>query len=697
MQLARKIFPFCAFAVCFAALVYAVSFGTLPKAEFTFNNGDEIKTIDPSKATGAPEGRVINALFEGLYRNRPKGLKIDQDGRITKYPQPGPDGNVPMTLVPAMADSHTVSEDGRTYTFTIRDSARWSDGSPVTADDFLWSWQRMLHPETASRYAYQLTSYVVGAEQYNAAQIDVPDRVEVELSDRPNGNQTFPRGSILRGILRQIARPPQPDVMGLGDDERERKEAEWKKNWVYVIEVKPSGAGGEVHWDAEGELKAFSKNPPEGLADFTFQRAATDGEADEASEAKSSEESASDPGAHLSQVDYTGAPETCRNILPDFDSRVGIKAPDPGTFVVHLKNRTPFFLDLVAFYPLYPVNRRCIEKFGTPGWTKSGNIVSNGPFLLAFRRIRDRVRLVRNPDYWNAKVVEFKIVDALAVKSATTSINMYLNGQLDWTMTVPSPILPDLKKRDDFTATPGLITYFYRLNVNKPPLDDVHVRRALNMAINKQLICDKVGKAGQQPARSFVPPGLDGYRSGKCGAFDPQGAVAELEKSKYHREGKPLPKIKILYNTSEGHRNIAEVIQQQWKNYLGIDVELSNSEWGTFLDMVHQMEYTVARSGWIGDYPDPNTFLDMWVTDGANNETGWSNEEYDQLIFGAAAEPDAARRLEMLQRAEAILMDEQPIVPIYFYVTVNMVQPHIRGFYANIQDLHPLHLLRVAE
>lgn len=692
----RKAFPYVAGFLTLAALAWALSFDNLEDAEFTFNNGTELQTIDPPKATGSPEGRIINALFEGLFRNHPVGIKIDEAGNVVGWPEPGEDGNVAMKPVPAIAQSCDISEDGKTYTFKIRRGAQWSDGSPITAEDFRWSWMRMLHPETASKYAYQLY-YVSGAFEYNTINIGVGDRVEVELADRPDSYETFPRGTVLRGVLRQVGRPPKPDLAGLDSDAKKDLTAQWREQWMYVVEVKPRREG-QVRWNREGDLRAFRKTAPKAGTTYQFQRTADIVEPQaEPANAEGASGTSATPNAdrfrHLSEVTFNGEVEPMMFVLPDFDTTVGMSTPDELTFVVTLKNRTPFFLDLVAFYPLYPVNRRCIEKYGTPDWTKSENIVCNGPFLLEYRRIRDRVRLVKNPRYWNSRVVKLGVIDALTVPSETTGLNMYLNDQCDWATTVPSALIPELRKRDDFYSAPMLTTYFYRLNVKRPPLDDVHFRRALNMAIDKQLICDKIARGGQQAARSFVPPGLPGYSAQLCGPFDPKLAKEELAKSKYAGQGK-LPKIEILYNSQGGHRDIAEVIQQQWKNNLGIDIGLVQMEWGTYLNTVHQMQYDVARAGWIGDYPDPNTFLDMWVTGGDNNETGWSNSQYDKLIAQAAAETDSEQRMRLFERAEQILMNEQPIIPIYFYVSINMVQPDVKGFFNNIQDIHPLHLLR---
>ncbi|MAV38364.1 MAG: peptide-binding protein [Planctomycetaceae bacterium] len=645
----RRFFPLALLAACALAVAWVVSFGTLPKADFAFANGDQIQTVDPSKATGAPEGRIINALFEGLLRQLP----LEQPPDAT--------GNVPLKpATRGVADSYSVSEDGLVYTFSIRETATWSNGRRVTADDFVWSWRRTLHPETGSKYSYQLY-YIRGAQAYNESRPEVDQAVEVELDDRPahpsGQEQLFPRGSILRGILREVRNVADPAENGpAGNAETAATDASTADRPIYVVEIKPQ-KDGRVLWNQPGQRRVFSSRPG---------------------------------GSATSEGDRV---ERIRHLLPDFERTVRIRATDARTLVVTLNNRTPFFPDLVAFYPLYPVCRECIEEHGSPGWTLPQNIVTNGPYQLQFRRIRDRVRLRKSPRYWDAANVDLETIDAMAVKSETTSLNMFMNGQLDWATTVPNPVIPQLKKRTDFLSAPMLTVYFYRLNVARPPLDNARVREALNLAIDKRRIVEQVTSAGQQPARSFVPPGLRGYQSAFCGEYDPQRARTLLAEAGFPN-GTGIPKIQIVYNTSEAHRDIAQVISEDWNVNLGVQTELRNLEWGTFLDTLSQGDYMVARSGWIGDYPDPNTFLDMFVTGGANNETNWSNTRYDDLIQTAQVETDAEVRMGVLQQAEQLLMQELPIIPIYFYVSINMVNPRIEGFSANIQDIHPLHILR---
>lgn len=631
----RKAFPSFAIAVCIAGIAWAVSFTAVPPADFSFNNGDDVKTLDPAKATGQPEHRVLHAIFEGLMQNLP-----DPSG-------PGPDGNTPLIVGPGVAERYELADDGKTYTFHLRQNAQWSDGTPLTAHDFVWSWQRLLHPETMSEYAYQL-KYVVGAEQYNAGDVHEGDRVEVELADRPSSVQTFPRGTIVRGILKSIVKPPEPKATG--------ERSEWLKSWTYVVEVKPQ-KDGQVDWEAAGEERAFSRKSGNAAAGH-------------------------------------GKVEPCQIVLLDFATQVAVQATDDRTLVVRLNSPTPYFIELTAFYPLFPVQRACVEEFGSPGWTKPGKIVSNGAYLLESRRLGNRIRLVKNPRYWDAARVQLNVIDAYPVKSETTALNMYLRGQLDWGYPVPNVVVPKLQGRPDYVSGPMFTTYFYRCNVTRPPLDNPLVRRALNMAIDKRKIVEHVTKAGQLPATSFVPPGMPGYTQPQGESFDIAKARELLAEAGYPR-GQGFPKIQILFNTMDAHRAIAEVVQRDWKDNLGIDVELRNLEWGVFLESLSKKDYVVARSAWVADYSDPNTFLDMFVTGGPNNQTGWSNVAYDQLIRDAAREPDSAKRMDMLRKAEELFLREQPILPIYSYVSNNMVQPYVKGFFPNVRDEHPLHLLSI--
>lgn len=586
-----------------AAIVWAVSFGTLAPADFTFSNMTEIKSVDPAIVSGQPEGRIIRALYEGLCTWNPKTCRPD----------------------PGVAESWEISEDGCEYLFHLRQEARWSDGSPVTADDFHWSIRRFLHPATAAEYAYEMW-YIEGAEAYTKMWLAEGDPVEIELDGPSPSGRPHGRGPMLRGELVRIE----------GGSESEEG---------------ASGSGAETYVVAvDGRTERFRKGGGGGARDYRW-------------------------------------------ILRDFET-VGVTVLDEQTLRIRLKHPVPYFLNLLGFYTMFPVNRRCVETHGYPEWTRPENLVCNGPYLLEFRRIRDRIRLVKNPHYWNAENVRLEVIDAMAVESYQTNLNMYMTGQLDWIPAVPVEVIPELKKnwQSDYSPEPFLASYYYIVNVTRPPLDDPQVRRALHMAIDKKQIVEKVTRAGQPPSRSIVPKAIEtagNYSPAKTDPYDPEGARRLLDEAGFPR-GEGFPKIIILYNTAETHKAIAEVIQHQWKQNLGIDVSLQNKEWQSYIDSRRQGDFYIARAGWIGDYADPITFLQLFETGNPSNHTKWSNEQYDELLEAARNEPDEAERAELLRRAEAILMEHLPVFPIYSYVDPNMVRPYVKGWYRNLLDTHPL-------
>jgi len=212
------------------------------------------------------------------------------------------------------------------------------------------------------------------------------------------------------------------------------------------------------------------------------------------------------------------------------------------------------------------------------------------------------------------------------------------------------------------------------------------------MALNREEITRVATGAGEVPAFSLVPPSMPNYKQQPCPSYNPEAARKLMAEAGYP-DGRGFPKLEILYNTDQAHQAIAELVRKQWQSQLGITASLRNEEWGSFQDSQQQLKFLVARRAWVGDYLDPNTYLDMFVTDGENNNTGFSNSAYDTIIADAAKEPDEKKRMELLESAEKLLMDEMPIIPVYFYVSRNMVRPHVRGFYNNLQDTHPLHAI----
>jgi oligopeptide transport system substrate-binding protein len=303
---------------------------------------------------------------------------------------------------------------------------------------------------------------------------------------------------------------------------------------------------------------------------------------------------------------------------------------------------------------------------------------------------------VKNETYWDAEHVKLNSIDILPVESMATELNLYMTGQVDWIPKVPATVVPLAKQRSDFHPTPEMTIYFYRINCTTGPLKDPRVRKALALAVNKKEVVEGVTRGGEIPALSMVPLGLPGYEPAQGEPYNPELARKLLAEAGFPG-GQGLPKVEILYNTEEAHQSVAELIQAQWKENLGIDAGLQNMEWNAYLAAQQKLQYQVSRSGWIGDYLDPNTFLDMWTTDNPNNQTGWSNKEYDKLIAEAATESVPAKRMQILKQAEAILLEELPIIPIYYRISTNMVRPYVKGWYPNLLDTHPLSTIWIDE
>ncbi len=499
------------------------------RADLVMVNSAEPETLDPAIITGQPEGRIVNALFEGL-------TTFDRKGHA----------------VPGVAESWTISPDGKTYVFKLRADARWSDGVPVTAPDFVASWRRTLTPETAASYNYQLF-YVKNAKAY-----------------------------------------------------------------------------------AEGESQDF------------------------------------------------GA--------------VGVRALDDRTLEVTLENPTPFFLDLCATPPLQPVPLRVIERHGDD-WIKPGRIVGNGAYVLEDWRINDRIRLRKSPHYWDRASVAIDTVDVLPISKGNVAYNFYASGEADLSLDkglVPPALLDELKSRPDFHSGEFLASNFLRFNCVKGPFVDARVRRAFSMAVDRERIVTKITRAGEAAAATIVPPGVVGYVAPAGISYDPEGARKLLAEAGYP-EGKGLPLIRYLYNEADLNEAIAVELQSMWRDVLGVQVSLARQEWKVYLNSMNSLDYDICRSSWVGDYPDPNTFLDLFLTGGGNNRTGWSHADYDTLIADAAREPDVAKRFAILARAEEMLVAQAAVVcPIYFFVGIQLYDGgRISGIESNLIDEHPIRLMRV--
>ena len=490
-----------------------------------WGNGTEPASLDPHIATGVPEHHIMSSVMEGLVLKDRRSLE----------PRPG------------VAESWTISDDGRVYTFKLRDDARWSNGDPHIANDYVWSWWRALQPALGNQYAYML----------------------------------FPIKNAKR------------------------------------------------YYDRETE---------------------------------------------------------------DFGD-VGVKALDKRTLQVTLTNPTPYFLQLLDHYSLFPVHQATIEKFGNADqrgtrWSYEGNLVSNGPFKLDEWKINRHITVTRNLHYWDNDNVALNGIVFKPVENIVTEERMFRAGQLHVTSSVPADKISTYRKSNstELKIAPYLGTYFYRLNIKTPQLQDRRVRRALGMAIDREKLVENITKGGQIPAYTMTPPGTMGYYPKSTLAFDPEGAKNLLSEAGYPN-GEGFPAIEILYNTNEGHRKIAVALQEMWKEYLNIDIKLLNQEWKVYLATESAGDYQISRGGWIGDYVDPNNCLDMFLCGGGNNRTGWCNKEYDRLILEVApSQSSHEERLAVFQQAETMLLNDMPIIPVYTYTSLKLVDLSVGNLDGNIMN-----------
>ena len=545
-----------------------------------FGNGSEPQGLDPHIVTGVPEHHLLISMCEGLTIANPKGGEN----------------------LPGVAESWKISPDGTTYTFYLNKNAKWSNGDALTAQDFVWSWMRILTPSLGSQYPDMLY-YLKGAKEYHSW---VP--LEVLQSSLQDDTETLNKLKSLK-----------------------------------ISELSPRDID---------ELDALSKS----IASIQ-----------------------NDIANHKPK--------------PSFDS-VGVKAISDHELRVELKNPTPFFIRLLSHYSTYPVHKETVLAHGSIDdrnglWTRPGNFVCNGPMNLKSWELNKQIIVEKNPLYWDADKVQLNEIRYYPVSNESTEDRMFRAGQLHVTNVVPLEKCPVYIENNNpnLRIEPYMGTYFYRVNTLHPVLKDKKVRLALAYALNRNQIVDKVSKCGQKAAYSFTPPGSAGYEPDTEIPFDPALAKSLLAEAGY-KDGIDFPVLEILFNTQEGHRKIALAVQQMWQENLGISVQLVNQDWKVYLAREMTGDFQISRAGWIGDYEDPNTFLDTLRPNRGNNKTGWENEEYDQLLELANSTNEKSLRYDYLMQAERLLISEMPIIPIYTYVRQYQLSSDVKGWYPNLLDTH---------
>ena len=519
--------------------------------EITLNIASEPQSIDPALNSAVDGAIMLGHMFEGLMKWKDSEVET-----------PGSDGtctNAELTEGQAESYEKVVNDDGTvTYTFKIRSDARWSDGKPVTAGDFVYSWQRLVTPETAADYNYMIDSVV-------------------------NAN----------------------------------------------------------------EIMAGDMDPTE----------------------------------------------------------LAVSAPDDSTFVVTLTSDLPYFLEVCAFPATFPVRQDVTTKEdGTPNdqWTFDvATYLSNGPYKLTAWNHNSEIVMEPNEQYYDVAnlgpdKITFKLMD-----DQNAMLSGFNSGELDFIEDVPQAELPSLIASGDLKIVDYIGTYYVCYQTQKAPFDDPRVRQAFTLAVNRTFIVDKVTQAGQVPANGFVPAGVydaagstgDDFRTVGGAYYSIEGDAdysyeANCEKAREllaeagYPNGENFPVVEYLYNTSDAHKAVAEALQNMWETELGVKVTLNNQEWAVFLQTRKDGNYSIARNGWIADYNDPMSFLDMWLTGGGNNDAQYANADYDAKIQEAKNTTDPAARMQLMHEAEDIIMDQDwALNPLYFYTQKYMLSDRVGGMF----------------
>jgi oligopeptide transport system substrate-binding protein len=514
------------FATALVAFASSASF-----AEVVFNRGNSAdpESLDPHKTSTVYEAHILRDLFLGLTTEDAKAETI-----------------------PGAAESWTVSDDKKVYTFKLRKDGKWSDGSPVTAKDFLFSWQRLVDPATASEYAYLLAP-VVNAE----------------------------------------------------------------------------------------DITAGKKKPAE----------------------------------------------------------LGVKAVDDLTFEVTLNAPTSYFIEMLTHQSTYAVSQANVEKFGAD-FIKPGNLVSNGPYMLAEFVPNDHIKVVKNPNFYDAANVKIDTVNFIPTEDRSTAMKRFEAGELDSNDDIPTEQLADLKAKfgDQVRLGPYLGTYYYVFKLTKDPWKNVKLRHAISMAIDRDYLAEKVWQNTMIPSYSFVPPGITGYETKTTDYAEKSQIDREDEAKKILTElgygpDNPL-KLEIRYNTSENHKNTAVAIQEQLKP-LGVEITLLNTDTKTHYAHLEQHgDFDVARAGWIADYKDPENFLALCKTGTGNNYAEYSDKAYDELMAAAAATAEPAERMKKLSEAEGVgVARDLCVLPLLYYGFHTVVSNKLKGWEDNVMDRHPSRFL----
>jgi oligopeptide transport system substrate-binding protein len=509
----------------FAALLSCTFAGSPVLGEVVFHRGNDAdpETLDAHKTQTVAEAHLLRDLSEGLVIHNAKG-----------------------EVVPGVAESWTVSTDGKLYTFKLRSNAKWSNGDPVKAQDFVFSLQRILNPETGAKYANILYP-LKNAEKINKGQ-----------------------------------------------------------------------------------------------------------------------------GPKLEDL--------------------GVKAIDERTLEITLERSTPYFLELLTHQTGLPVHPASVAKYGKD-FVKPENWVSNGAYVLREFVPNSHIKMTKNPNFHDAANVKIDTVIYYPTPDLAAAARRFQAGELHFTTDIPADQVKYLKEKlgDQVSIAPYLGTFYLAVNTTKAPFNDVRLRTALSLAIDREFIAEQIWSGTMLPAYSFVPPGIGNYREPAYLAFKTMSpidreakATALLQEMGFGPSGKPL-KIEIRYNMTDNNKNTAVAIADQWKQF-GIETTFISTDAKTHFAYLREGgDYEIARAGWIGDYSDPQNFLFLGLSDNALNYAKYNNSEFDSLVRKAEEETDLKKRADILYEAERVWMRDEPVIPLLYYSTKNLVSPKLKGFVPNLR------------
>ena len=602
-------------------------------------SGSEPESLDPAFGTGQPEARIYMALYDGLLEYHPKT----------------------MEPIPAIAESWEISADGTEYLFHLRKNAKFSNGEPITAKDFVFTFRRSLSPELASRNA-NLGFYIKNAEAYNSG-------------------ASFVKGADGQFLL--------------------------KKDFAKAEESKASDTPAEKS-DGKAENAPVNFGAP---TEFQKYINAPDRLTVKSDEKERAKDLAGD--AKLKAAVEAGA------LVPVTKEDLGVEAVDDYTLRLKLYQPAPYFVQLIPHQLFRVVNQTAIEKFGKD-WQRDGNIVTSGAFKLSEHYPYDKLTVVKDPNYWDAANVHLDAIEFYPLEESTTMMNLYKGGRVDavYNHIVPPAWLDEIRPfKSEYMDQPEVANEYYSLSVKKPPMDNVKVRQALSLAIDRYALAEF--RRTPKPLSNFTPEGIfqkyDEARNkvfteklksenitaeewSKQRMFDAEKARKLLTEAGFsvQKSGDgwsaptfPVDKVTLNYNTADANKAIAEFCQAQWKQNLGITIPLKNMEWKTFLPFRAGVVYQgIARNAWVGDYMDPFTFLNLFYSPSNDGATGFWDPKYDKQLDDANRELDPQKRLEMLATAEFQVMHEQLIIPLLTQATNWMKKPYVKGMYPNPGTLH---------